>query len=248
MTGKRRIQTFEQKSRGKNKGFRYFLLILGAAGLVLLSYGAVHWYLAADGREEAGERPEITAGFRDLFEGEKAVEVEEFSAMRLVVPAADIDLEVKGDVDTYDPDLVGNEPWEFSREDYDRWLEGLDPLLDVGPVYYQFSDLPGTKEGNVVIAGHRAGRWNFFRYLDELAEGDQIYLEVAGYRFTYLVEDVYQVDASDWEMMKSTEEPAITLQTCAPLGVPNPPYRLNARGYLEKVEPLDQVDDENGGS
>ena len=223
--------------RKKKPPYRY--IIPAALVLIIMGFSGAWWLMGAGTGEEPAEEYGPVAGFRNLFTGDPVVEIEEFAPMRLLVPAIDLDLEVKGDVDTYDPAEVGNEPWEFSRAQYDRWLEGLDPLLDVGPVYYQFSDLPATGGGNVVIAGHRAGRWNFFRYLDELEAGDEIHLEVAGYRFIYLVEDVYQVDASDWKMMKSTEEPAITLQTCAPLGVPNPPYRLNARGYLEKVERMD---------
>ena len=233
----------KQKQKGQAKIYRYLYIVLIVAGLAMLGYSGAQWFMVRQHQDQLRESYEATAGFRNIFEGDEGLEISEFEPMRLVVPAIDVDLIVEGDVDTYDPDQFGSEPWRFSRDQYDRWLEGLDPLLDKGPVYYQFSDLPSTEGGNVVIAGHRAGRWNFFRYLDELEKGDRIHLDVAGYRFTYLVEEVAQVDADDWSMLRSTEKPAITLQTCAPLGVPNPPYRLNARAYLEEVSFLGAGDE-----
>ena len=230
-----RSERRKQQQKGKSKVFRYLYIVLIVAGLGILGYSGTQWFLVRQHQDQLRESYEATAGFRNIFEGDEGVEISEFEPMRLFVPAIDVDLIVEGDVDTYDPDQFGSEPWRFSQVQYQQWLEGLNPLLDRGPVYYQFSDLPSTEGGNVVIAGHRAGRWNFFRYLDELEKGDHIYLEVAGYRFSYLVEEVAQVDANDWSMLRSTEKPAITLQTCAPLGVPDPPYRLNARGYLDGV-------------
>jgi LPXTG-site transpeptidase (sortase) family protein len=87
----------------------------------------------------------------------------------------------------------------------------------------------------VAFAGHRAGRWNFFLDLDQLKEGDEIFLDVAGYRFVYLVEWVEVFDKYDWSPIDSTDYPAITLQTCEPKHVSNPDYRLMVRGALSEV-------------
>jgi len=98
------------------------------------------------------------------------------------------------------------------------------------------SDLPSSERGNVAFAGHRAGRWNFFLDIDQLEEGDEIYLDVEdGYRFIYEVEWVEVFDKYDWEPIWSTDYPAITLQTCEPKHVSNPDYRLMARGRLVEV-------------
>ena len=51
-------------------------------------------------------------------------------------------------------------------------------LLDQGPVHFEMSDLPSTGPGNVAIAGHRGIRWGFFTDVDQLEEGDQIFLDV----------------------------------------------------------------------
>ena len=222
-------------------------VILIAAGLLVTVYSGYEWLSLQRQQAELREAYEISAGFRNLYEGEqveepgedeRAVEIEAFEPMRLVIPSIEVDLIVLGDVDAYDREVVGNRPWEFPPDQYQKWLDALRVLLDQGPVYYQLSDLPSSEGGNVVISAHRAGRWNFFRYLDQLQAGDEIHLDVSGYRFTYLVEKVVQVDAHDWAMFFTTEEPVITLQTCTPLGVPNPPYRLNARGILHEVKPL----------
>lgn len=97
------------------------------------------------------------------------------------------------------------------------------------------SDLPNTERGNVAFAGHRAGRWNFFLDIDKLDDGDEIYLEVDAYRFIYLVEWVIVTDKYDWDPIDPTAYPAITLQTCEPVGVPNPDWRLFVRGKLDEV-------------
>jgi sortase A len=132
--------------------------------------------------------------------------------MRLIIPAIEVDLVAVGGGDVFDR-----------------------KLLDQGPTHFQMSDLPSTEGGNVAFAGHRAGRWNFFLNIDKLNEGDEIYLDVGGYRFIYLVEWVRVFDKYDWTPIDSTEYPAITLQTCEPPHVSNPDWRLMARGTLDKV-------------
>ncbi len=236
MVDSRRTGRRKKKSGSKSKIFRSLAVILIAAGLMFIGYSGYQWLSLQREQAALREAHEATAGFRNIH-GDR-VEISEYGTMRLIIPAIDTDLMVVSDADTYDREEMGSMPYEFSREDYQQWLDDLKPLLDKGPVHYQLSDLPSNEGGNVVISGHRAGHWNFFRHLDELEEGDEIHLEMEGYRFTYLVDRVVQVDAHDWTMFYSTEEPVITLQTCTPLGVANPPYRLNARGVLKEVTTL----------
>lgn len=231
MAASRRARREKKKVSTKARLYRSISVILIVIGLGILSYTGFQWLSVHYHQTRLRDSFTATAGFRNIFEqGPEVIKISEFKPMRLVIPAIDVDLMVVGDVDTYDPDLIGNKPWNFSDADYRKWLNDLKPLLDKGPVYYQLSDLPSSEKGNVVIAGHRAGHWNFFRYLDELEEGDEIYLEVDGYRFTYLVEKVVQVNNDDWTMFLTTEEPSITLQTCTPLGVPTPPLPLERAG------------------
>ncbi len=110
-------------------------------------------------------------------------------------------------------------------------------LLDKAPVHYEMSDLPSTESGNVAIAGHRAGRWGFFYHLHELEEGDKIYLYTGGYRFTYLVTDVFIIEPTDWSVIHTTEVPTLTLTTCEPLNR-RATHRLVARAELDNVTPM----------
>lgn len=138
------------------------------------------------------------------------VVITERQPMRLIIPKISVDLIVQiGDV-------------------YDQ------VLLDKGPVHFQMSDLPNTESGNVAIAAHRGSYWGFFTDLDQLLEGDEIYLDVEGYRFIYRTEWVKIVQPDDWSVIDSTDYPALTLQTCHPKNVRGT-HRLIVRAMLDTV-------------
>lgn len=172
-----------------------------------------------------------------LKEVEEKVVLESMEPVRLIIPVIDLDLLVLSDEETYDPEKVGNEPWKFSSEEYSNWINELMPLLNKGPVHYQFSALPGKENGNVVIAGHSPGPWYHFYDLALLEEGDQIYLETAGYRFVYKVKWDRVVDKYDWSPLFDTDYPALTFQTCYPKDYEeyDPPERLMVRAELDQV-------------
>ena len=135
---------------------------------------------------EIPEEPEIPD------EEPLVVVMEEWKPMRLFIPEIALDMLV----------IHG----EVMSEEY----------LDKAPVHYEMSDLPSSIDGNVAIAGHRGGRWNFFLDLDLLEEGDELYLETGGYRFTYIVKDVFLIEPTEWWVIDSTETPSLTLTTCEP--------------------------------
>lgn len=146
-------------------------------------------------------------GSSDTFDH---IVITERQLMRIIIPKIDVDLVVQiGDVF----DMV---------------------LLDKGPVHFQMSDLPNTESGNVAIAAHRGSYWGFFTDLDQLIEGDEIYLDVEGYRFIYRTEWVKIVQPDDWSVIDSTDYPALTLQTCHPKNVRGT-HRLIVRAMLDTV-------------
>ena len=199
---------------GKARFLRVVAAILIIAGLGVLGYAGYQRLMVNYHQSKLRDLYEATAGFRHLEEEEITfVEITEWQPMRLIIPAIEVDLVAVGDGDVFDRSL-----------------------LDLGPTHFQMSDLPNTERGNVAFAGHRAGRWNFFLNLDKLNAGDEIYLDVDGYRFVYLVEWVRVFDKYDWSPIDSTDYPAITLQTCEPPHVSNPDWRLMARGALDRVE------------
>ncbi len=184
-------------------------LILG--GLVILGYVgfqkalvAFHQYQLKKNYQESVVELPDTEG---LF---KHAVIREWRPMRVIIPKIDVDLVVqKGDV--------------FDME-----------LHNKGPVHFEMSDLPGTEFGNTAIAGHRGTRWGFFTDLDFLEAGDEIFLDIAGYRFIYRVEWRKIVDPYDWSVIDSTDYPAVTLQTCEPK-YSSATHRLIVRGALDTV-------------
>ena len=105
---------------------------------------------------------------------------------------------------------------------------GLDlnavPEVPVGPgaaevvAWYNFSAEPGTGS-NAVFAGHVTWFGNaVFRNLETMTNGDEIrLLGPEGTQLTYVVSDVFKVDANDPEslqVMRATDEDVITIITC----------------------------------
>lgn len=159
----------------------------------------------------------------------KEIAVNEFSLARIVIPAINIDYIVIGGVDVYDP-----------------------VYLERGPVHFQMTDFPGTEPGNVVIGGHRSNVFSppvrfydlldvglpmHFYDLDLLDVGDEIHLDIDGYRFTYTVEWQKIVDSYDWSVINvEVDYPALSLQTCEPkYSGPDGEKRLFIRSALDKV-------------
>ncbi len=136
---------------------------------------------------------------------------------------------------------------------------GLDtnavPVVPTGPgaaevvAWYNFSAEPGTGS-NAVFAGHVTwfGPGVFFS-LTSVTNGDEIRLVGPdGTELTYVVNDVFQVDAYDPEslqVMRATDEDVITIITCDgdfvdtgdPVYVGEYPYRLVVRAGLTETLP-----------
>jgi LPXTG-site transpeptidase (sortase) family protein len=213
MSVSRKEVRLKKKASGKAKFYRVVAALLIVAGLGVLGFAGFQRVMVNYRQAQLRDDFEATAGFRHLGEEPPVtVTITEWQPMRLIIPAIEVNLVAVGGGDVFDR-----------------------KLLDQGPTHFQMSDLPSTEGGNVAFAGHRAGRWNFFLNIDKLNEGDEIYLDVGGYRFIYLVEWVRVFDKYDWTPIDSTEYPAITLQTCEPPHVSNPDWRLMARGALDKV-------------
>lgn len=215
MTYSRREARHKKKKTGKSKTLRILASVLIIIGVGVLGYFGFEQYMVSYRQAQLREEFEASAGFSHIEQPEvkpEEVHITEWQPMRLIMPSIDVDLVAVGGGDVFD-----------------------NALLDQGPTHFQMSDLPNTDRGNVAFAGHRAGRWNFFLDLDQLNEGDEIYLDVDGYRFIYLVEWVEVTDKYDWGPIDTTDYPAITLQTCEPKHVSNPDWRLFARGRLDEV-------------
>jgi sortase A len=81
------------------------------------------------------------------------------------------------------------------------------PGLDARGVY------PGIP-GNVIIAAHRNVFGAWFRDLDELQQGDEIYISSGATKITYIVESVQSVPDDDLSVLKPSASSSLTLITC----------------------------------
>ncbi|HEL2055459.1 TPA: class C sortase [Streptococcus suis] len=108
-----------------------------------------------------------------------------------------------------------------------------DSHLDQGVAVVSGTDLPfGGLDRRSVLAGHRS--WysdlRFFR-LNEMREGDEIFVEIGEKLVTYRVKNTEIIRATDWQKLLPIEkQDVLTLLTCDPL-VPPFDYRLLVNAY-----------------
>ncbi|MGU7971325.1 class C sortase [Streptococcus suis] len=108
-----------------------------------------------------------------------------------------------------------------------------DSHLDQGVAVVSGTDLPfGGRDRRSVLAGHRS--WysdlRFFR-LNEMREGDEIFVEIGEKVVTYRVKNTEIIKATDWQKLLPIEkQDVLTLLTCDPL-VPPFDYRLLVNAY-----------------
>lgn len=116
--------------------------------------------------------------------------------------------------------------------------EELYELLALGPIHLPHTGYPGWP-GNCVISGHRTTHTRPFNRLDELAEGDVIYVQNPRGLYEYRVYDVFYI--KPWENVTlATEEPILTLTTCAPEG--DASLRLVVRASLQGFVPVEEME------
>lgn len=106
------------------------------------------------------------------------------------------------------------------------WNEDLEKIgedLEKGVVKYKGTANPG--EGNTVIVAHSSDYvWHNNKYasafalLDHVKEGDPIYIDYAGTRYTYLTKTQKITDPHDTSNFAATANKTLTLGTCWPIG------------------------------
>ncbi|HFU4450882.1 TPA: class C sortase [Streptococcus suis] len=108
-----------------------------------------------------------------------------------------------------------------------------DSHLEQGVAVVSGTDLPfGGLHRRSVLAGHRS--WysdlRFFR-LNEMREGDEIFVEIGEKLVTYRVKNTEIIRATDWQKLLPIEkQDVLTILTCDPL-VPPFDYRLLVNAY-----------------
>jgi LPXTG-site transpeptidase (sortase) family protein len=104
--------------------------------------------------------------------------------------------------------------------------------LKLGPGHMQDSALLGS--GNSVIVAHRD---TFFRHLDELQEGDGIYLRRQGEVYRFEVAGRRVVEPTDLSALRQSPSTQLTLITCYPTRYVGPaPKRLVVVARLISIQ------------
>ncbi len=100
----------------------------------------------------------------------------------------------------------------------ERVYEGKDEkTLDKGPAHYPDTAFPKSNSGNVVISGHSATTKKHgspFKRVDELKNGDTIYLSKNNKLYEYKVTENKVVASTEMSVIEPSEKPILTLITC----------------------------------
>lgn len=195
----------------RHKIYRTIGIILISGGLLILAYYGIQKAIIRHNQKQIHQD---YVGFYEDYAGLPSdplrnITITEQLPMWLTIPKIDVSLGV----------LYGD--FHNTNENEQR------SLLDRAPVHFTYfstkadksnyyeGDLPSTNPSNVAIAGHRGARWGFFTHVDQLEPGDEIFLDIGGYRFIYHVEFLTTLDHKDWSLITDpVDYPALTLQTC----------------------------------
>ncbi len=148
---------------------------------------------------------------------------------KLIIPKINIDVPINLDVDASS-------------------IEAQMKAMENGIMHFAIAGanaLPG-QFGNFVVSGHSSndaftrGEYKFiFAKLDQAKEGDMIYVNYGGVRYTYAVRSTKVVNPEDTaSLMLGTSRKMLTIVTCTPLGTAK--YRLLV--FAEQVAPTDSTE------
>jgi LPXTG-site transpeptidase (sortase) family protein len=116
--------------------------------------------------------------------------------------------------------------------------EELYTILSQGPIHLTHTGYPGWP-GNCVISGHRTTFTKPFNRLDELKAGDAIFIRNPRGLYEYRVVELKYIDPLE-NVTLQTEEPILTLTTCAPEG--DATLRLIVRAELVNSTPIEEME------
>ena len=113
--------------------------------------------------------------------------------------------------------------------------------LNRGVGLYEYAQLPGEGNRNVSMAGHRNGidkngnitPYAPFYYIDQVGEGDYLYLYDSEHVYRYLYEKTWVVEPDDWGPIATAGYSCITITSCTPIGVSD--HRIVVRGALDQI-------------
>jgi len=151
--------------------------------------------------EEGGARPndgEIPVHLRGLVDSQAAVQAATPSpdqAHSIYIPA----------LWSSAVPIVQGDGWEQLKKGVGQHIGSADP----------------GQPGNMVLSAHNDIFGEFFRDLDKLKPGDQIYIQTANKEFIYRITGLRIVEPTDVEVMEPTSKASITMISCYPYLIDN---------------------------
>lgn len=118
--------------------------------------------------------------------------------------------------------------------------------LNKGVGLFEYAQLPGEGNRNVSMAGHRNGLDKYgnitdrapFYYVDQLKDGDYLYLYDSQHIYRYVYEYTEVVEPDDWGPIKTTGYSCLTITSCTPIGVSD--HRIVIRAKLDEIFDYDK--------
>lgn len=123
---------------------------------------------------------------------------------------------------------------EIDEPVYDKTDEDT---LKNGPCLYEYAQLPSEEGANVSIASHRIKKRGGFLDIDQLKEGDLLYLIYENTIYKYIYDTTQMVEENDWSVVYRKEGPCVTLTSCEP--ALNPTHRIVVTAKLLETLPYD---------
>lgn len=229
------------------KSFLGYILIL--VGLVLLTSPLIlrsyHDISASSAKKSFEKQEEAKSQEKIDEENKKALAYNEIiknSDMSVQDPFTTDDYE-----NGYDMFTKTNTPFAYlSIPKLDKYLplylDATKEHISRGVAQVAGTAIPvGGKGTRCAIAGHR-GWWGdtMFLYVDELEQGDYIYIERANQTMRYVVSDKEVIGPYDWDKLAPREDmDMITLLTCSPF-LPPRPDRLLVNAIRDESGPAEE--------
>ena len=221
------------------KNIGQVLLILGIVLILYSIFNMYKWrYSQKNMLKESTENIKVITSIENIVENK----IEKVEFIKKSEEKYESQIEVDNQIDAR----------SIQREDYENGMMIIDiPKLKVragimkgtskeelkeGPGLYEISPLVSEEGGNICIAGHRTTYGAWFRNVDKLISGDDIFIEFNYFKYNYKVEKVFIVAKNDWSVTKPTGYSVLTLTACHPLK--SAKQRIVVRAKLEKTERL----------
>ena len=124
---------------------------------------------------------------------------------------------------------------KIPRMGLDTVIQAGENDMDLGPVLFNYAQLPGEKDSNVSIGAHRDIKGSQFYFIHKLTAGDLFYLIYNETIYVYEYMDTKVVEPSDWGPIYGQDFDCLTMISCTPIGTTR--QRIVVRSQLKETVP-----------